>query len=87
MDLQSEISFSKLIIYNRQDCCQDRLPWSTISLIDGSNMIVGTYILGDSSNSLRLSCIEIDIYISAFAFPVNAYAVPSVSPAATNVDN
>ena len=75
VDLGSALAFSKVIIYNRQDCCQDRLSWSTISLIDGNDMIVGTYILGDTSNSLK---VEIDV--SAFAFPVNSYAVPSVSP-------
>ena len=84
MDLQSEISFSKLIIYNRQDCCQGDLSWFTVYLFDGSGTPVGTYQLGNTEGMLK-----IEIAVSSFSLPTaspsnlpSLSASPSVSPTA-----
>ena len=81
---KSEISFSKLIIYNRQDCCQGDLSWFTVYLFDGSGTPVGTYQLGNTEGMLK-----IEIAVSSFSLPTaipsnlpSLSAFPSVSPTA-----
>eukprot|EP00956_Cyclotella_meneghiniana_P025373 scaffold52785_cov48-Cyclotella_meneghiniana.AAC.2 len=64
VDLQSKISLSGVTVYNRRDCCKDRLSDATVFLLDESNNDVGTYRIGDASTSD-----EIEISISQFTPP------------------
>ena len=43
IELPSEKAVSKVIIYNRTDCCSDRIMNSTLKLIDGSGTDVKTF--------------------------------------------
>ena len=58
VDLQSQISLQKVIIYNRGDCCRDRLSNTTVFLFDENDYVVGTFRIVDASN---MDEIEIDI--------------------------
>eukprot|EP00956_Cyclotella_meneghiniana_P000923 scaffold1095_cov36-Cyclotella_meneghiniana.AAC.1 len=56
VDMQMDISVSKLVIKNRHDCCKDRISSATVSLLDEDDNVVRAYRIGDTSN---LDMIEI----------------------------
>ena len=54
VDMQMDILVSKVVIKNRHNCCKDRLSSTTVSLLDKDDNVVGTYRIGDASNSLTI---------------------------------
>jgi hypothetical protein len=42
IDLESMMSISKVIVYNRKDCCQDRLIGTVVQLLDENRNVVYT---------------------------------------------
>ena len=44
-------SLAGVVIYNRGDCCMDRLSDTTVLLLDENDNVLGTYRIGDASNS------------------------------------
>eukprot|EP00956_Cyclotella_meneghiniana_P028176 scaffold64960_cov44-Cyclotella_meneghiniana.AAC.1 len=75
VDLQSSISISGVTIYNRGNCCKERLSDTTVLLLDKNDDAVGIYRIGDASTSD-----EIEISISQFTLPPKVSAVPSLLP-------
>ena len=66
MDLQSEISLKEVIIYNRVDCCKERLSNTTVSLFDESDSVVGTFRIADASDKDKIV-----VDLSSFAVPTS----------------
>ena len=58
VDLESDILVTKVVIKNRHDCCKDRLSYTTVSLLDSEDNVVGTYRIGNAS---QLGEIEIEV--------------------------
>ena len=53
-------------VYNRLDCCQYRLSYTIVSLLDESDNVIGTYEIENANGSN-----DIWAYISDFAFPTS----------------
>ena len=81
VDLQSPISLQKVIIYNRGDCCKDRLSDTTVFLFDWNDIVVGTFRIEDASNKDK---IEIDH--SSFSSPNVLYSGLDSSYKGTSID-
>ena len=82
MDLQSEISLRTVRIYNREDCCKDRLSDTTVSLLNESDNVVGTFRIGNVSNKDM-----IEINISDFIPSSGSIDIGSVGYAGSSVTN
>jgi hypothetical protein len=50
VDLGEGVAVSKVVIYNRTNCCSDRLSNSVVSLIDYQGNTLKTYRIGISTN-------------------------------------
>ena len=82
MDLQSGISLQKVRIYNRGNCCKDRLSDTTVSLLNESGNLVGTFRIGDASNKDM-----IEINFSDFIPSSGSIDIGSVGYAGSSVTN
>ena len=47
VDLEHDVTVSKVVVYNCQDCWQNRLTNAIISLLDDGDTVIGTYQIGD----------------------------------------
>ena len=47
LDLYDEYQIEKIVIWNRQDCCQDRMAGATVRFFDSDGNNVETLILPD----------------------------------------
>ena len=54
VDLQTDVVVTEVIIYNREHA-PERLSNSVVSVVDGNNMVVATYGIGDSTEIVVLN--------------------------------
>ena len=85
VDLQEDVAVSKVVVYNRQDCCQKRLTNAIVSLLDDNDNVIGAYQIGDEiedeSNSYMVE-------ISASDFQVESSSQTESSlPESSTYDN
>ena len=50
MDLVEGVAVSRVVIYNRIDCCAERLSNSVVSLLNHQGNTLRTYIIGNATN-------------------------------------
>ncbi len=54
MDLGTDVLVQREMIYNRGDCCKERLSNSVVSLLDTHETVIGRRDIEDASNSFRI---------------------------------
>ena len=50
VDLKQSYEITRIVVWNRQDCCTDRLSGATVSLLDSSGAATKQFSIGDSTN-------------------------------------
>ena len=67
IDLQQNIEIEKCIIYNRKDCCQNRLVNGRLSLISGTNFTIKSSVIDQEKNIIEVNFYKSTRYIKLSA--------------------
>ena len=55
IDLGSNLNISSCVIYNRSDCCQNRVKGATLSLLDANNNTITGSIVNSQDNKITIT--------------------------------
>ncbi|KAL7552708.1 hypothetical protein ACHAWF_015942 [Thalassiosira exigua] len=58
VDLEADIEVKEIIVYNRIDCCKERLSNSVVSLLDDTGATIKRYFIDDASSKQRINLKE-----------------------------
>jgi hypothetical protein len=77
VDLRQSYSVKKVVIYNRIDCCRDRILNSIVTLRDVSNKVLASYKIGDASRTDVIDIEESNFEYPAIQWKINEGSIES----------
>lgn len=72
----SPASVSKVVIYNRYNCCKERLSNSVVSLLNSNGKVVGSYDIGNAPTKIEIPMNDFVLPLPMHSKDIGAVGIP-----------